>query len=171
LAELKKEIDILTKTSAVLKHLLDIMVTDEINKMAGLVTYGLKTVFDDQNLNFVPKVIKKNEKIHIELKTENDGIEGALGSFGGSVAVVESYLMRVLCILKKKYARLILLDETLAAVGVEYKQNTNKMIQQLAKKLGMDVLLVTQDREIDSSIDHAYFITKTSNGITMEKVK
>ena len=70
IAHLKSEVDILTKTSAVIKHLLDIMVKDEISKMADLITYGLKTIFEDQSLTFVPKILKKNEKIHIELPCE-----------------------------------------------------------------------------------------------------
>jgi len=172
---LKKEIDILTKTSAVLKHLLDMMITDEITRMAGLITYGLKTVFDDQNLVFLPRVKRKNEKVHIELKTINDGIEGELKSFGGSVAVIESLLLRILCMLKKKYARLLILDETFSAigstVGSEYITNTCKLIAELCSKLGLDVLLVTWQEEFKNNADHVYNIKKTSTGLTLEKVR
>jgi hypothetical protein len=168
---IKTEIDILTKSSAVLKHLLDTMVKDEINKMAGLITYGLKSVFDDQNLSFNPVITKKNEKIHIELKTANDGVEGEFGSFGGSVAVIEGFLLRVLCILKKKYARLLLLDETFASVGEEYVANTSKLISELSKKLGLDVLLVTHQRSFQNAADHVYRVIKETDGLRMEKVK
>jgi hypothetical protein len=172
---IKKEIDILTKTSAVLKHLLDTMIKDEISKMAGLITYGLKTVFDDQNLIFVPKIKKKNEKIHIELKTENNGVEGEFKSFGGSVAVVESFLLRILCMLKKKFARLMILDETFSAVGnspgSDYIGNTCKLISELCKKLGMDILLVTWQEEFKNNADHVYVVKKSSAGLIMERVK
>jgi hypothetical protein len=166
---IKEEIDILTKTSAVLKHLLDVMVKDEITKMAGLITYGLKTIFHDQNLTFVPKMMKKNDKMHIELKTEDDGKERDFESFGGSVAVIESFLLRILCMLKKGYAKAMFLDETFAAVGDIYIANTCKFITELCKKLKMDILLVTWQSEFEAGADHVYKVKKTPNGITVEK--
>ena len=169
---IKQEIDILIKTSAILKHLLDIMVKDEINKMAGLITYGLKVVFDDQNLVFIPEITKKNEKINIELKTKGENFTGnALTSFGGSVAAVESFLLRVLCMLKKKYAKLIILDETFNPIGEEYIGNTYKLVSELCKKLGLDVLLVTQLREHYNNADNVYKVKETLNGLAMEKIK
>ena len=171
IVSLKKDIDELTKTSAVLKHLLDVMVKDEINKMAGLVTYGLRTVFKDQNLIFVPVITKKNEKIHIELKTQNKGVACDFGSFGGSVAVIESFLLRILCLLKKKYARLVLLDETFASVGSEYIAATSSLVSELSKKLGLDVLLVTHQEGFMKNADHVLRVSESNNGIVMEKLK
>jgi hypothetical protein len=167
----KKEVELLTKTSVVLKHLLDTMIKDEVSKMAGLITYGIKTVFDDQNLTFVPKIRKKNEKINIELKTEHDGVEGEFDSFGGSVAVIESFLLRILCMLKKKFARLMILDETFSAVGGEYINNTCKLISELCKKLGLDILLVTWQDEFKNNADNVYVVKKSANGLIMEKIK
>jgi hypothetical protein len=169
--DLKKDIDELTKSSIVLKHLLDIMVKDEITKMANLVTYGLKTIFKDQNLTFMPVITKKNEKIHVELKTMTDGIPCDFGSFGGSVAVIESFLLRVLCILKKKYARLLLLDETFAAVGEEYIAGTATLLSELSKKLGLDVLLVTHQKGFKDNADKVYQVKESSNGLLMESLK
>lgn len=168
---LKKDIDRDMKASTVLKHLLDIMVKDEVARTAGLITYGLKTIFEDQNLTFTPEITKKNEKIYIELKTNDNGIEGGYKSFGGSVAVIESFLLRVLCLLKKKYAKFMILDETFSAVGVEYIANTGKLISELSKKIGLDVLLVTHQKEFQHSADHVYRVKESKNGLIMEKIK
>jgi len=171
IADLKAEAEVLSKASIVLKHMLDNMVKDDINKMSGLVTYGLKTIFDDQNLSFVPKITKKNEKTWIELKTQNDGVEGEFGSFGGSVAVIESFLLRIICLLKMNMAKLMLLDETFASVGEEYIPNTSKLIGELSKKLGLDVLLVTHQKEFLSHADTAYKVYKTNDQLKMERLK
>jgi len=168
---LKKDIDRDIKSSTVLKHLLDIMVKDEVERMAGLITYGLKTIFEDQDLTFVPAITKKSGKIHIELKTNNGGIEGGYRAFGGSVAVIESFLLRVLCILKKRYSRLMILDETFAAVGEEYIANTGKLVSELSKKIGLDVLLVTHQKEFQHNADHVYKVKESRNGLIMEKIK
>lgn len=168
---LKADIEILTKVSAVLKHLLDVMVKDEITKMSGLVSYGLKTVFDDQDLKFIPQITKKNEKIHIELKTSNAGIEGSFGSFGGSVAVIESLLLRIICILKKDFAKLLLLDETLSSVGDVYIPSTSQLISEISKKLGLDVLLVTHQKGFQENADHVYRVKESAKGLQIEKIK
>lgn len=171
IADLKKSIDLLTKASAVIKHLLDVMVKDEINKMAGLVTYGLKAIFEDQDLSFKPVISKKNERIYIELKTANKGVEGDFGSYGGSVAVIESFLLRVICMLKMNLARLILLDETFAPIGDEYIQNTSKLIGELAKKLGLDVLLVTHQPDFKNYANRVYRVKDSPSGLLMEREK
>ena len=168
---LLEECEILSKTSIVLKHLLDTMVKDDVSRMAGLLTYGLKTVFDDQNLSFSPVMTKKNEKIWIELKTENDGVEGEFESFGGSVAVIESFLLRVICMLKLKLAKLMLLDETFAPVGDDYIPNTSRLVSELSKKLGLDILLVTHQKEFQTFADCVYRVYKSKEGLKMEKIK
>jgi len=171
ITDIKKNIEILTKTSAVLKHLLDFMVKDEIERMSGLITYGLKSIFDDQNLVFSPEMTKKGGKIYIDLKTSNNGIEGDFESFGGSVAVIESFLLRILCVLKKNLAKLMLLDETFAAVGEEYIANTSNLIKELSKKLELDVLLVTHQKDFQQNADHIYRVKESKNGLIMENLK
>lgn len=168
--DLKKEGEILNKSSLVLKHLLDIMVKDDIDKMADLVTYGLKTIFDDQDLSFKPVLSKRKDKINIDLKTCNGDIEGEFGSFGGSVAVIESFILRLLCILKMKLAKFVMLDETFAAVGDVYIPNTSKLISELSKKLNMDVLLVTHQREFLKNANTAYQVKESPDGLKMERI-
>jgi hypothetical protein len=171
LSNLKAEIDLLTKTSAVLKHILDLMVKDDVAKMSGLITYGLKTIFYDQDLSFIPVITKKNDRINIELVTRNGTIEGSFGSFGGSVAVIESFLLRILCMLKLKLARVMVLDETFASVGEVYIPNTCQLIAELSKKLGLDILLVTHQKEFQNHADHVYKVRESSEGLVMEKTK
>jgi DNA repair exonuclease SbcCD ATPase subunit len=168
---LKEEIDLLTKTGAVLKHLLDIMVKDEINRMSGLISYGLTTIFEDQNLSFHPVIGKKNDRVYIELKTANNGIEGEFGSFGGSVAVIESFLLRIICMLKLKLSRFMLLDETFASIGSEYIQNTSRLIGELSDKLGLDVLLVTHQPEFQNYAKRVYKVQESPEGLQIERLK
>lgn len=168
---LKKEIERDTKASAVLKHTLDIMVDKEIPKMAALISYGLKSVFEDQNLIFLPEKKEKAGKLSIDFKTLNNDVEGDFKSFGGSVAVIESFLMRVLCILKKDLARFMLLDETFASVGEEYIANTGKLISELSKKINVDILLVTHQKEFRHDADQVYRVKESKKGLIMEKIK
>jgi hypothetical protein len=169
--KLKSSMDLLNKASIVIKHLLDTMVKEEINKMAGLITYGLKAIFEDQNLSFKPVISKKNDRINIELKTVNNGLEGEFGSYGGSVAVIESFLLRIICMLRMNLARLILLDETFGAIGHEYIQNTSKLVSELSSKLNLDVLLVTHQPEFKNYANIVYCLKDIPTGIIMEREK
>lgn len=171
ITSLKSELEVLTKTSLVIKHLLDLMVKDEIEKMAGLVTYGLKTIFSDQDLSFKPVISKKNGKVYIELKTVNNGVEGEYGSFGGSVAVIESFLLRIIFMMKAKLARLLILDETFASIGWEYIESTSKLISELADKIGLDVLLVTHQKEFQNYAKHIYKVEESPTGLQMQRIK
>ncbi len=171
ISELKHKVDILTKSSLVIKHLLDIMVKDEINKMAGLVTYGLNTIFEDQDLTFKPVLSKKNDRIYIELKTMNNGVESEFGTYGGSVAVIESFLLRIICMLRMKLARVILLDETFGSISSEYIPNTSKFVSELSAKLGLDILLVTHQPEFKNFSNRVYRLKDTSTGVLLEREK
>jgi len=171
MVDLKKKADILIKASLVIKQLLNIMVTDEINKMAGLVTYGLKTIFEDQDLTFKPVLSKKNDRIYIELRTLNNGVESEFGTYGGSVAVIESFLLRIICMLKMNLARLILLDETFGSISTEYIQNTSKFVGELSNKLGLDVLLVTHQPEFKNFANRVYKLKDTPTGVLLEREK
>lgn len=167
---LKEDMDVLVKTGQVLKHLLDTMVKEDVQPMASLISYGLTTVFEDQNLSFKPVIGRKNDKVHVQLLTLNDGLEGEFGSFGGSVAVIESFLLRIICMLKLDLARVILLDECFAAVSEEYIQNTSRLVNELCKKLGLDILLVTQNPDFQNYANRVYRAKKTPDGLVLESV-
>lgn len=141
---LDKSIRVRTKAQTTLSHLMDKMVTKDMKEMDRLVTYGLKTVFPDRNIEFRSALKDSGKRVTIELKTLDNGTE-IDDDAKGSVTVVESFILRVLCILKLNKPRLLLLDETFSAVDSEYINNVGTLISQLAKKLGIDVLLVTHN--------------------------
>ena len=65
----------------------------------------------------------------------------------------------------------MLLDETFAAVGEEYIANTSNLIKELSKKLGLDVLLVTHQKDFQQNADHIYRVKESKDGLTMETLK
>jgi ABC-type transport system involved in cytochrome c biogenesis ATPase subunit len=167
---LKKEKDILDKTEKVLKHLTDKLVKNDLTKMDNLVTYGLKTVYANRNFQFKSEVQERGRKMWIDLQTINDG-NLTDPQAKSSVHVVESFLLRVLCILKTKRARLLLMDETFAAVDSEYVENLYQLVSELCKKLNMDVLLVTHFPGCTEIVDHSYKLTGSENKAEVVQVK
>jgi len=170
IADLKRDADILEKTEKVLKYLTDKLVKNDLSKMDGLITYGLKTVYSDRNFQFKSELQERGKKMWIDLQTINDGnLTDAQAK--SSVHVIESFLLRLLCIIKMKRARLLLLDETFAAVDSEYVENLYQLVTELCKKLGMDVLLVTHFKGCDDLVDHSYRIINNNETAEVVKVK
>lgn len=168
--KLQEEKDLLEKTEKVLKHLTDKLVHKDLTKMNALITYGLKTVFTDRNLSFEASIEERGTKIWIDLKTLNrDQVLDA--HCRGSVHVIESFLLRLLCIIKMKRAKIIFLDETFAAVDSDYIEPLSLLIKELCKKLDLSVLLVTHNHGFSEFVDHSYRIAMRNKESEISKIK
>ena len=167
---LREEKEILDKTEKVIKFLMDKLVKKDLSKMDALITYGLKTVYDDRDLVFKSEVIERGKKIWIDLQTITDGNKADPHS-KSSVTVIESFLLRLLCIIKLNRAKFILLDESFSAVDPGYIENFSQLIAQLCEKLGMTVFLVTHNMGFVDYANHSYRITKSGDKAEVTKVK
>lgn len=168
-SKLRKNKDTLDKTEKVLKFLMDKLVKKDLSKMDALITYGLKSVYSDRDIQFRSDLQERGKKIWIDLQTLSNG--NLLDSKAkSSVHVVESFLLRLLCIIKLKRSRLMLMDETFAAVDNEYIENLSGLLNELCKKLGMDILLVTHNMGFLEYAQHSYKILKKSDTVEVVKV-
>ncbi len=142
--ELDKERDLLTKTGKLINFLIDKLAKQDLSKMDQIITYGLSTVFPKREIEFKSSLEERGKKLWINLDTYYDGnlVDPDNKS---SVSVIESFLLRMLCIIKLKKANILLLDETFAAVGAENIDNTSSLLSEMSKKLGLDILLVTHN--------------------------
>jgi len=169
-ASLREEKDILDKSEKVIKHLMDKLVQKDLSKMDALISYGLKTVYSDRDVVFKSEIIEYGKKIWIDLQTISDGKKVDPQS-QSSVHVIESFLLRLLCLVKLKRARLILLDETFAAVDPGYIENFSQLIVQLCSKLGIDILLVTHNMGFIDYANHSYRINRSDNKTEVTQLK
>lgn len=164
------ESDVLQKTEKVLKHLIDKLAREDLSKMDKLVTYGLKTVFPDRNIEFRSSLEERGKKIYVNLQTiyDDNVIDPDSRS---SINVIESFLLRILCLIKLKKARFLMLDETFAAVDSGYIDNVSQLISEMASKLGMDILLVTHNPAVAEYVNHSYRLVHRNNLVEIEKIK
>lgn len=167
---LKEEKDVLTKSEKVLKFLIDKLVRQDLTNMDNLITYGLRTVFPYKDIKFKSEIEERGKKILINLQTIDSG--NVLDSDSkSSVHVIESFLLRLLCIMKLKRAKLLLMDETFAAVHADNIEPLSGLINELAKKLGMDILLVTHDGELSQYVTHSYRINQVNKATEVMRIK
>jgi len=175
--KLSHNIAVYTKSSVVLKSLLQDLVGENLRSIDKLVTEGLRRVFHDQlNLTFQSELVERNNQLQISFRTEQGRATGnAIASFGASVAVVESLLLRIIVILKTGLAPVLLLDESFAQVSDDYIEPLGKLVQSLCKDLGMTILLVTHQHEFQETADVVYRADCTEAGdlrtLSMKKIK
>lgn len=167
---LREEKDILDKTEKVIKFLMDKLVQKDLSKMDALISYGLKSVYSDRDIMFKSEIIEYGKKIWIDLQTISDGKKVDPQS-QSSVHVIESFLLRLLCILKLNRSKLLLLDETFSAVDTGYIENFSQLIVQLCSKLGMDIFLVTHQVGFIDYANHSYRINRTDDTTEVIKLK
>jgi len=167
---LREEKEILEKTEKVLKHLMDKLVQKDLTKMDKLITFGLKTVYSDRDIVFKSKIDERGKKIWIDLQTISDG-KRVDPQTHSSVNVLESFLLRILCIAKLKRAKFLLLDETFSALDPGYIENFSQLIVQLCEKFGLDIFLVTHNVGFLDYAHNSYRIKRNDNKTEIVQVK
>lgn len=167
---LETKIKTLLMTEKVLKHLIDRLAKADLERMDKLVTYGLSVVFPGRDIKFVSRLEEYGKRMRVALRTVDGGNEVSPDS-SSSVQVIESFILRLLCMRKMKRAPLMLLDETFAAVDNVNIDNVGKLITQLSEKTGMDVLLVTHLPQFAEWGRHMYRISKRDKTAVLEKIR
>lgn len=167
------------KVKLILEDLIKQYIGFQLSKIEEYVTYGLRTVIPDQKLSFKCQVMTKNGKPWVEFVTSStEGIpegedpieENALESFGGSVAQVESLILRILAVLQLKLYPLIVMDESLNAVSEDYMENLSLLLKELSKQLKVKILLVTHNKEILVHADRVYRAVNNGDRMAIERI-
>lgn len=177
---LSVRVDLCTKVSELFRVLMDLLVTEQVRSVESVVSEGLRTIFHDLDLNFEAEVSPKYNKIAVDfymrrgLADDPTSHRGSpLESFGGGPASIADLILRMLTVFRLKRWPLLILDEALAAVSDEYVEGTAIFLQSLAKKMGVDILLVTHKAAYLEHADGAYrcFEVGESDGTTHLDVK
>lgn len=141
-------------------------------KIENLISYGLSLVFQEpQKLRFEVKAKGETQLGVIpRLSTccKGEWIETKiLGSRGGGKANVFCFLMRVIALLsiRPKLRKFLVLDEAFGAVSPKYLLNVGRLLQEFAKRIDGQILLVTQ-RPAMVDIDATIYKFKLKDGET-----
>jgi hypothetical protein len=174
--DLENEEELLDLVASLLRRLIDAEVTDGVKAVEKLQTEGLQEIFHDQNLSVRAEVEESRGKVSVTFFTTRgleDGtrVEGVPDqSFGGAILTVQSVLMRITVIFRRKMRPLLLLDETLAAVANRYVDRAAKFLSTLSKRLGLDILLITHDEALVGAASNAYRVTYVKDRAKYRKV-
>ncbi len=169
--DLDEEIQILTYVSTTLEQLLKTVSVESLETVEQLVTYGLRTIFDDQALAFKIEVSTKFKQQWMEPKLIHGNVTAPiLDAFGGGPGTVVAFLLRMLVCRRLGLAPVLILDEQFSMVSAEYVENVAKLLRELAERLGFTFILVTHDRGFLSYAHHGYEAKETSAGTIFQPV-
>ena len=135
--------------------------------ISHLVTMALSSVFPDPyefKLSFVQKRNKTEAKL-LFLKNGNE-TDDILNTGGGGVSDVASLALRISLWSINKTRPVLLLDEpTKFLHSPEYQEKASQMIKEVSEKLGLQIIMISDQKDILRYADNVIEITNT-NGVS-----
>ena len=161
---LTARLEVLAQVAELFRALMDKLVLSYVQSIESVVTEGLRTIFQDQELSFEAEVTTKRNKINIDFFiSQPGGVDGnipirgkPLENFGGGPTSVASFVLRVLALLRLNRYPLVLMDESFDAVSEDYISQTGQFLKLFAERTGINVLLVTHKTAFTEHATRAY---------------
>lgn len=128
-------------------------------KVEMLVTYGLRTVFDE-DLQFRVTLDARKNQIYMGFALEDDEERQVplMDAEGGGLVALTALLLRIVLLLmtRPKLAPLLILDEPLTQLSERYREPAAQLILRLVNKGLLRVLAVTHDPVLAAVADRRY---------------
>lgn len=149
----KKE---LVKAVGTIDRCVQIVSSNGIGKIEGIVSDGLRRVFGNDQLGlFIEKKDTARGNTYRLLVRKGDTVGNPMDSFGGGVQNVVAFLLRIILIKRFKLAPFIALDEQFSNVSTEYQPKVSEMLKVLAQK-GFTIFAISHQPTITSAADIIY---------------
>jgi DNA repair exonuclease SbcCD ATPase subunit len=168
---LESEEDTLDKVANLFKHLLDVLLDKKKKDIEHLVTYGLKSVIDDQDLKFHIDIEPKYNSIYTTFRTEHVGVTdgNVIDNFGGGIVNIESFLLRIITLFQCKLSPYLILDESFSNLSEDYIENCSKLLKSLCEQLGLTIFLVTHQPVMLAHADKVYKASSKENKLFLDE--
>lgn len=177
--ELKEEIAVLEDESVTLDQVSILLNSlGEERQMAAqavieeLVTKGLQEIFDSTlSFHITQSTKARAASVDFFIRTTLEKIvidTPVMEARGGGVAATVGFLLRLVVMLLRTGAsgeNILVLDETFAHVSDDYVPNVGAFLREIVDKTGVQIIMVTHQREFEEVADTVYRFT-TANGET-----
>lgn len=159
---LEKEAAEKTKTERILKRTQDAQEILQLlsqaiqqqahKKISGVVSSCLSAVFDDP-YEFRVQFDRKRGRTEATLRFTRRGLDvDPLTASGGGVVDVAAFALRVSCLMlhRPRLNKVVILDEPFKFVSAQYRENVRTMLEQMAKDLKIQIIMVTHIEELET---------------------
>lgn len=175
--DLDVEIALLDRVADLFRVLIDKEVIENARTAQDLLTEGMRAIFDDLDLSVRAEVDVQRGKVSVDLVTvekhKNGTVTEGLSteSYGGSLATIQSVLLRIVVLNRRGLRPLLLLDESLAAVAEHYVPRVGRFLALLSERLGLDILSVSHNPVLVEAATRAYRIQKKDGEASLKQIR
>lgn len=170
----------LTRSNQVTKFsyaYLDALVKEEsgkfIKNLTDILNYGVQTIFYDCDYSIDIRVSENNKaSIHLLYEDENGNkLSPDVQFCGGGVRSVIGLLLQIYCIFLYKAEPILFIDEGLSQISSAYVPRVFDLLNELAEKNDLKILLVTHDTRFENqeSIKNHYEVDNGKIRIISDK--
>jgi DNA repair exonuclease SbcCD ATPase subunit len=154
--QLEEEKAELVKAVGTIDRCVQIVSSNGIGKIEGIVSDGLKRVFGNDDLGlYIEKKETARGNTYRLLVRKGETAGNPMDSFGGGVQNVVAFLLRIILIKRFKLAQFIALDEQFSNVSAEYQPKVSEMLKVLSK-MGFTIFAISHQPTITAAADNIY---------------
>jgi len=131
-----------------------------ISRLEEILDYGIKAIFDDRDYQ-IKILVEDGKRASIHLfytDEEGNNISPDIKDCGGGIRTVVGVLMQMFFIFHYDVERILIIDEGLSQVSSEYLPNLFGLVDEMAKKNGLKVLLITHDSRMMAYASKQYVV-------------
>lgn len=169
ISSLEAEVEVLGMVAELFRSLIDKEIEQTVASLKRLQDQGMGMVFPDQEVSVDASINVRRGKVSVDLATCQGESQGpVMDAYGGSVATLQSVLLRLQVIKRRGLRPCLFLDESLAAFDPDYAQNMSKFFQLVCKKMNIDMMVITHSEELCEYADKIYQVRKGKDGVFFE---
>lgn len=169
---LTNEISILESCATFFNKTIELKVDEVSTKIEDIINKGLAYIYGADYRFKLHKSIKRNKTIFsFELCNIETGVAGFEETHGGGIMALISFLFRIVVIAILNKPRLIMLDETLSAVSIEYQEKLSNFIKQIADDMGFVIIIISHQPTLAEKSNIQYIVSKAHGFSKVLRVK
>lgn len=161
----------LSKTQDLLQNLTRTLIDRELKPIQDFVTFGLKKVFPDKDLEFKIDKSEASTGTRYDFVLRDGDVEDSLDdSFGGSVEEVCSLMLRLVVLRRLGKMPFLAMDEFFTGIDSRHRTNLINLLQTLCEKSGFDILLITHVTDFIHGAHKVLQAYPTLDGLKIKEV-
>jgi len=170
--KLLEEVEVHGESIETMKKLIGVLSEEGIQKLKGLLTYGLKTIFRDHSYAIDIEIDERGNKktaVFYLIDEEKELRVVLKDSVGGGIMSVVSLIIRVYFMVQLGMRRFLVLDESLSQVSQTYVEGLFQFLHHLVDDLEYEILFISHDPRFT---EHATKTYEVSGGtVRLRKAK
>lgn len=166
------EISVLDSCATFFNKTIELKVDEVSSKIEDIINKGLAYIYGADYRFKLHKSIKRNKTtFSFELCNIESGVAGFEETHGGGIMALISFLFRIVVIAILNKPRLIMLDETLSAVSIEYQEKLSNFIKQIADDMGFTIVVISHQPTLAEKSHIQYAVSKAQGFSKVLRVK